>query len=175
MTTISEFETTLNFSPVEQYVHDVDQLVLQKLRKRVYYEGKCSNNTLVVKVINIKTRSCIELRRDSLEGSGTMFVQFVASVLTYYKDSILTGCIVQSLDAANQMIMCSAPSAIISVTGGVSPSPASKSGINSQSKSTPSAIQTTNRASQSNHLRSVILSSSLCILLVLIWKFHRKT
>ncbi len=112
MEVTTELETIINLSAVEQY-ENVDQIILDKLRVR--YEGKCEQNILIKKVVNIIKRSLLRLSKNQLNGVSDVSVRFQVEAIIYYPDDILTGCEVIYIDTNSNTIGCKHKHAIITV------------------------------------------------------------
>lgn len=111
MRIVGLYETILNLSGGTDLWQNIDDVILDKLRKK--YEGRCEKNTLILKILGIKQRSKVEMAISRLDGSGDVNVQYTAEAIIFPTGDIITGCEIQKIERAN--IICKYQHAVIKI------------------------------------------------------------
>lgn len=95
------YETIFNLSPREMFM-DIDQILIEKIKKR--FENKCEGNSLIVKFLEIITRSNCRVSKSRLDGSGDIDVKFKAEAIVYNENDVLNNCEVQKIEKGTKII-----------------------------------------------------------------------
>jgi hypothetical protein len=109
-----KYEIVKNLAAIEMF-GDIDQIILDKLRRE--FEGRCRENTFIVKILKIVTRSSCRMVHDRLDGSGTVNVVFLAQAIEYKRGDILPNCVVKTIEKGHHIICTYGNHAVISIQG----------------------------------------------------------
>ena len=85
--------------PSEIYSTDVDQLILEKLKKR--YLNICYQSILITKIVEVIQRSAVRIVNNRLDGGAFVDVRFKAEGIIYLEKEIINGCKVSEIRGKN--------------------------------------------------------------------------
>jgi len=108
-------ETLLNLSAKEMYSGPIlDVVIMDKLRAK--FEGRCEKNVLILKILEMTKRSGCIMSQNTLEGAGSVNIQFKAEAMVYNKGDILVGCEILKIERGGKII-CIHEMAIVTIEG----------------------------------------------------------